>query len=79
MRTTIVLDDNLLKKARVRALRDGETLSGLIERALRLMMDAAGKPAPRYRADIKCRSAEPLGGIDWSDRDALYNRMEDRT
>jgi predicted transcriptional regulator len=78
MRTTIAIDDNLARKAKERAAKDGHTLSWLVEKALRQLFNTGSKPSSNYRAEIKSRAAEPVAGIDWSDRDALYDRMEER-
>ena len=46
MRTTITLDDRLLERLRKRAAASGTSVSGLIERAVRLLLQA---PQPRRR------------------------------
>jgi hypothetical protein len=46
MRTTITLDDRLLERLKKRAAESGMTVSGLIERAVRLLLQA---PAPQRR------------------------------
>lgn len=40
MRTTITLDDHLLAKLKKRASESGTTVSGLVERAVRLMLQS---------------------------------------
>ena len=44
MRTTITLDERLLHRLKKRAAESGTSVSGLIERAVRLLLQA---PAPR--------------------------------
>ncbi|PYU19674.1 MAG: hypothetical protein DMG30_23515 [Acidobacteria bacterium] len=44
MRTTITLDDRLLERLKKRAAESGTSVSGLIERAVRLLLQA---PAPQ--------------------------------
>ena len=46
MRTTITLDDRLLERLKKRAVESGTSVSGLIERAVRLLLQA---PAPQRR------------------------------
>jgi Ribbon-helix-helix protein, copG family len=46
MRTTITLDDRLLERLKKRAAESGTNVSGLIERAVRLLLRA---PAPQGR------------------------------
>lgn len=41
MRTTLNLDDDLLKAAKIAAIREGVTLTALVEAALRERIDAA--------------------------------------
>jgi hypothetical protein len=77
MRTTLDLDDRLAKEAKRRAVEEGTTLTALLERGLRLVLHAprTGKPF-RYRPLAKAGRA--LAGVDLDDRDALYERMEER-
>jgi len=50
MRTTLVLDDRLLRQARKRAVERGLTLSDLINEALRSMLAVqAPGPPPHFR------------------------------
>ena len=51
MRTTITLDDRLLKRLKKRAAESGMTVSGLIERAVRLLLQASA-PQRRDRFDL---------------------------
>jgi hypothetical protein len=41
MRTTITLDDRLLERLKKRAAESGTSISGLIERAVRLLLQAS--------------------------------------
>ena len=76
MRTTIRLPDDLLRKAREYAARNGKTLTAVIEEALRRHL------APLHRAD---RDRPPLPtyggsgllpGVDLDDTSALFDLME---
>jgi predicted transcriptional regulator len=51
MRTTITLDDHLLQRLKKRAAETGMTVSGLIERAVRLLLQASA-PQRRDRFDL---------------------------
>jgi predicted transcriptional regulator len=51
MRTTITLDDRLLERLKKRASESGMTVSGLIERAVRLLLQASA-PQRRDRFDL---------------------------
>lgn len=48
VRTTLVIDDRLLQRAKIAAAREGSTVSELVERALRdaLREDATGAETP---------------------------------
>lgn len=46
MRTTITLDERLLHRLKKRAVESGTSVSGLIERAVRLLLQA---PAPQQQ------------------------------
>ena len=46
MRTTITLDDRLLERLKKRAVESGTSVSGLIERAVRLLLQV---PASQWR------------------------------
>ena len=46
MRTTITLDDHLLERLKKRAAESGTSVSGLIERAVRLLLQASAAPRP---------------------------------
>lgn len=43
MRTTVRLDDDLLRRAKIRAAEEGTTLTALIERGLHAVLDEAGE------------------------------------
>ena len=75
MKTTLIIDDTVAARLKQEAARQGRTMSELVETAIRLLLQAPKKPGrlpklPRYRS----------GGllVDVSDRDALYDAMEDR-
>lgn len=86
MRTTLVIDDALFRRAKVAAAKQGSTLSELVERALRdvLREDATpaeapfvfpvyGKPAPG-RAKRSPSAAELKGAIADEDDEAFRRR-----
>ncbi|HKW35353.1 MAG TPA: CopG family transcriptional regulator [Candidatus Acidoferrum sp.] len=51
MRTTITLDDHLLERLKKRAAESSTSVSGLIERAVRLLLQASA-PQRRGRFDL---------------------------
>jgi Family of unknown function (DUF6364) len=77
MRTTLDLDDQLMKQAKMSAVEHGETLSRLIERALQKMLRQP-RPKPAFRLELLTKKGIAAAGVDWDDRDSLYERMEGR-
>lgn len=78
MKVTLNLDERLLVKAMKVAAERGETLSRVIEDALR-----AALRNPRGRPELNFGKAWPVAAdhqppdVDISDRDNLYRRMEE--
>lgn len=77
MKTTLVIDDGVMRRLKEEAARSGRTLSELVEAALRTMLD--------HQTSLPSQDLPPLpsfhGGsplVDISDRDALYQAMEGR-
>jgi hypothetical protein len=78
MRTTLDLDDALVRSAKRRAADDGSTLTAVIEQALREFLAprrSGGKP---FRLRLLTKRGRPVPGVNLADRDALYERMEGR-
>ncbi len=77
MRTTLELDDGLMREARKRAAQEGRTLTSLIEEAIRLLLTRRQTAKP-YRLRWVTRHGTAPAAIDIADRDALYERMDGR-
>lgn len=78
MRTTLDLDDDLMRTLRRRAAETGRTLTSLIDEALREMLDRGSRPDPDYRLDWVVVPGGTQPGVDLSDRAALIDLMEER-
>lgn len=78
MKTTLNFDDRLIRAAKVRAVEDGDTLTGLIERALRQYLATSVSTARSFRAELVVKGGQPVAGVNVDDRDALYERMDGR-
>jgi hypothetical protein len=77
MRTTIRLDDHLLQRAKASAAATGQTLTALIEEALREKL--ARRPASPRRKPVKLRTFKGHGlrpGVDLDDSAALLDIMD---
>ena len=78
MKTTLNFDDRLIRAAKARAARDGETLTRLIERALRDYLQDSPTLARPFRANLLTKRGRPVAGVNLDDRDILYERMDAR-
>jgi predicted transcriptional regulator len=77
MRTTLTLDDDVLKAARRVAREQDRPLKDVINDALRqglALGEARRRPAYRFR--MKTVGGRLLPGVDLADRDKLYEVME---
>ena len=78
MRTTLDLDDALLRAVKVRAAESGRTMTSLIEEALRDHLARTDPDAPGVPLRWLVVDGGPRPGVDLADRDALLDLMEDR-
>ena len=78
MRTTLDIDDTVMREAKKRAVEEGGSLTSLIERALRSYLQPHRESAKAFRLTLLTRRGRPVAGLDLDDRDALYERMEGR-
>ncbi|HUP00170.1 MAG TPA: ribbon-helix-helix protein, CopG family [Gemmatimonadota bacterium] len=78
MRTTLNLDDEVMRALRRRAAETGRTLTSLVEEALRSMLEGDSRPDPEYRLEWTVVPGGARPGVDLSDRDALLDIMDDR-
>jgi hypothetical protein len=76
MRTTLSIDDELFRRAKERAAKEGRTLSRVLEDALRCYLRDLSRPSKPFRLKITVSESRPVPGVDFADRDALYQRME---
>ena len=77
MRTTIRLDDPLLREAKKLASETGRTLTAVIEDALREVLARRRQPQPRSRVKFTTFGGKGLRpGVDLDDSAALLHLME---
>lgn len=77
MRTTIRINDQLLKEAKELALRRGISLTALIEDALREVLARQGRSGQRKPARLVTFEGNGLQpGVDLDDSAALLDLME---
>ena len=75
-RTTLKLDEDLLRHLKEAAAREGRTLQAVANDLLR---QGLARPArTEYRLELRTWKAELRPGVDLFDRDALFDLMEGR-
>jgi len=77
MKTTLNLDDHLMREAKKRAAERGTTLTHVVEEALRGALSMRGAPPRGELRWVVVDGGPPM--VDIADRDALFERMEGRT
>jgi hypothetical protein len=79
MRTTVRLPDDLMHKVKVRAAEEGQTLTWIIEEALKVYL-IRSRPAPRKRIGLPVSKASggTLPGVDLNSSSDLEDLMERR-
>ncbi len=81
MRTTVRLDEKLLSQAKTEAGRRGETLTGLIEKGLRLVLAGSRTSATRRKVRLPvCKAGGgPRPGVDLNNSAAILGILEGRS
>jgi len=79
MRTTLDIETRLLRQAKRRAVESGTTLTRLLEDALRNKLAGRDEARRSQRFRFPTVKGRTLPGIDISDRNSLYERMEKRS
>lgn len=77
MRTTLDINDELMRLAKERAARQGSTLRSVVEAALRSHLTTP-ESRPEYRLEWRTEEGKLLPGIDLNDRDSLFDRLDGR-
>jgi hypothetical protein len=78
MRTTLDIDDVVLRAARRRAADEGKSLTSLLEDALRSYLDFLTRPVKPFKLRLRTVKGRIQPGVQLDDRDALYERMDGR-
>lgn len=76
MRTTLDLDDVLMRRAKTLAARQGTTLTAVMERALHDLLDDAERDEDGFTLELPVVTGRALPAVDITDRDALFEAME---
>jgi len=78
VRTTLNVDDDLLRAAKRQAAKDGRTLTSVVEDGLRAVLAAETQPVPRVQIRLPAFGGDgPAPGVDLTDpravRDAAFD------
>ncbi len=75
-KTTLNLNDQVLRHAKERAARDGVTLTRFVENALRAKLMAIPRKGPGFKLQITTVKGKRPPNVDISDREALYDVLD---
>lgn len=75
-RTTLTIDDQLLRALKRKAAEEGRTLQAVTNDLLRRAMAANSRQT--YELRLKGWKASELPGVDLLDRDALFDLLDGR-
>jgi len=76
-RTTLAVDDDLLKRIKEKAAREGRSLQEVANELLRQAL-VQQKPKKRLRLALRGWTATERPGVDLLDRDKLFDLMDGR-
>ena len=75
MKATFNFDDQLIRAAKMRAAEEGQTLTRLIEWALRDYLQAGTDiPGHAFRANLLTKRGRSVAGVNLDDRNVLYEQ-----
>ena len=77
VRTTIDLNDELMRRIKRLAADQGVTFRELVERALRAMLERKASRKP-YKLKWRTEKGRLLPGVRLDDREALFDLMDGR-
>jgi hypothetical protein len=78
MRTTLDIDDLVLRRAKKLAAEEGKTLTQIVEEALRERLAPRARSGKKFKLRLLTKSGRMIPGTNLADRDLLYERMENR-
>jgi hypothetical protein len=68
-----------MRKLKKRAADEGRTLTAVVEDALCQYLAPARPAGKAFRLRLLTKKGGPMPGVDFTDRNALYERMEGRS
>ena len=81
VRTTVRIDETLMRQVKAEAAHRGKTLTSLIEQGLKLVLARGRTRSRRERAvvPVSCASGGTQAGVHLDDSSAVLDRLEGRT
>jgi hypothetical protein len=77
VKTTLNLDERLLARAKALALREGTTLTAIVEQSLRARLAPRPASASAEAFDLPTVKGTAPPNVDVADRDALFDELDD--
>jgi hypothetical protein len=79
VKTTLNLDERLLARAKALALREGTTLTAIVEQALRARLAPRPRSGEATKFDLPTVKGTSPPNVDVADRETLFDLMDDNT
>ena len=79
VRTTLSLDEDLIREVKRRAVETDQTVSAMVEAALRDLLERESKPRKKRPFRWVTVKGRLLPGVDLMDRNSVYDIMESRS
>ena len=79
VKTTLNLDERLLARAKALALREGTTLTAIIEQSLRARLAPRARAGTPGQLDLPTVRGTAPPNVDITDRDALFDTLDDES
>lgn len=76
MKTTLNLNGEILRRAKMRAAHEGISLTRFVEDALRTKLMDDGRKDPAFKLELKTVRGDGPPKVDISDREALYDVLD---
>jgi hypothetical protein len=76
-KTTLNLDERLLARAKALALREGTTLTAIVEQALRARLAPRPSNAEPREFDLPTVKGTAAPNVDIADREALFDLLDE--
>ena len=77
MRTTLNIDDELMKEAKIAAIKRGTTLTALVEEGLRKEVQGTTAAGRTVRLPVGARGSRPRVGVDFDRLSELIKEIDE--